>query len=57
MFTRFLKRNKSRVMGIILWGFVLMLLFCGPEFAIAMYAGAVVVGIIWGIRNIIKERK
>lgn len=44
-------------MGIALWGFVLMALFCGIKTAVIVYGAACFIGIAWGTYKYWKQRK
>ena len=43
-------------MGIILWGFLLVALFCGLKTACVLFGGAIVIGFIWGTYRTFKNK-
>ena len=51
------KKIKISDMGIALWGFVSMALFCGVKTAVIVYGAACLIGIAWGTYKYWKQRK
>ena len=49
--------QKEITMGIILWGFLLVMLFCGIKPALIIYGGAALIGFAWGTYKFFKNRK
>ena len=48
--------QKEVIMGIILWGFLLVMLFCGIKPALIIYGGAALIGFAWGTYKFFKNR-